>query len=73
MDGLNVPEYCHTGPVVQEIEVETTERDDNGKSRAKGKVKIERPFFEPNDYRNGALLEAANYCWSQTLKEIGMN
>lgn len=29
------------------------------------------PFFEPNDYLNGALYDEKNYCWSQTRNEIG--
>lgn len=28
-------------------------------------------FFEPADYKNGALLKELNYCWSQTINEIG--
>lgn len=28
-------------------------------------------FFDPNDYFNGAVFEEKNYCWSQTISEIG--
>lgn len=27
--------------------------------------------FETSDYKNGALFNEQNYCWSQTVGEIG--
>lgn len=61
--------------VVQEVEIETSESPDEIKSNStadtKTTTKKEVPFFESSDYANGALFEELNYCWSQTINEIG--
>lgn len=55
--------YDFSNLVVNEVEVETTVD--------KTKTKTEIPFFEPADYKNGAISEAMDYCWSQNFTEIG--
>lgn len=59
--------------VVNEEIVETTNENpvanDNRSAQTKPQKTI--PFFEPNDYENGAIYEQSNYCWSQTRTEVG--
>lgn len=52
--------------VAKEVEVESTDTPD---------VKPEEnkffDHFESSDYKNGALFDDRNYCWSQTFGEVG--
>lgn len=65
MMGLKCPHL-----VVNEIEVETSESP-AGIPPSKATKPKEVDFFEPADYANGALFEESNYCWSQSINEIG--
>lgn len=58
--------------VVHEEIVDTTSSDkEQGVLQQATKALKIVPFFEPNDYLNGALYDERNYCWSQTQNEIG--
>lgn len=63
MLGLKCPEL-----VVSEVEIETSE---SPVDTANVKEKKDVPFFEPADYKSGACFDELNYCWSQTINEIG--
>lgn len=70
MLGLKCPEL-----VVNEVEIETSERpveiQSNSTVNTKVKEKKDVPFFEPADYKSGARFDELNYCWSQTINELG--
>lgn len=51
-----------TNIVANEVEISTEQQ----------KLPKEKPFFELSDYSNGALHEATNYCWTQTINELGI-
>lgn len=57
--------YDFSNLVVNEVEVETTV------NTTETKKKDNAPFFEPLDYKNGAISEGMDYCWSQSFTEIG--
>lgn len=70
MLGLKCPEL-----VVHEVEIETSdspvEIQSNSTVNSKTTQKKDVPFLESADYMNGALFDELNYCWSQTINEIG--
>lgn len=74
MENLIDP-HCPINIVANEIEIQTEDSSKNSsitkeKCQSDKKPK-EKPFFEPNDYFNGAIFDELNYCWSQTINEIG--
>lgn len=60
--------------VIDEVEIETTS-DAEAFELAEPSLPIKQtkdvPYFEANDYLNGALYDELNYSWSQTRTEIG--
>lgn len=71
MLGLKCPDL-----VADEVEIETSvcpaEILSKSTVDAKTKETKDKPFFEPGDYSNGARFDDLNYCWSQTINEIGV-
>lgn len=68
--GLKCPQL-----VVNEVEIETSDNPieipSNTALNTRTNATKEVPFFEDVDYTNGALFDELNYCWSQTINEIG--
>lgn len=70
MDKANDIIYDFSNLTANEVEIETSDNTSQStKEIAKRKAKL--PFFESSDYSNGALYDDKNYCWSQTISEIG--
>lgn len=61
--------------IANEVEVETERCSENTSITKEQVHTVRKPkrhnFFEPNDYSNGAIFDELNYCWSQTINEIG--
>lgn len=64
--------YYYPSIVANEVEIETSDvKELINLEMTKSKKNI--PFFEESDYANGAIYDELNYCWSQTITEIGNN
>lgn len=70
MLGLKCPEL-----VVSEVEIETSECSaeiqPNATTNMKATETKKVASFGSADYKNGARFDELNYCWSQTVNEIG--
>lgn len=55
--------------VAAEVQISTSEVQKPSDSKLKT-VK-DGSFFEPSDYKNGAIHEKLNYSWAQSFTEIG--